>query len=151
MGSSAEQANAQVAATRQRLEASLDRLEGRLRRDLDPKYRLRRDGARLAAGAVVVVAVGAALWVRGRRRRGEAAPTDWIEAMPEEWRMRLQQLLAEAAERGGLEAKGQGHGRQGRRPLWQTVGLRAGRMAAPVVMNSVANRLAGRRGEGGTS
>lgn len=144
MGSSTEQARAQVAATRGRLDASFDRLEVRLREELDVRRRLRRDGARLAAGAAVVVAVAVVYAVRRRRQRGEEPDQNWLEAMPDEWRQRLQELLAEAAAQGRLEGA---HPRRtsGRRPVWQSLALRGVRMGAPVVMSAVGERLAARR------
>ena len=148
MGAATDQAHAQVVATRQRLEAHLDRLEERLRRELDPRYRLRRDGARIAAAGVALLVVGVAVWARRRRRRPEGPAEDWIEAMPEEWRRRLEELLAEAAAAGGLRTRGERERRSGGRPLWQSAGLRAGKLVAPMVMNAAAQRLAGRRDEG---
>ena len=145
MGAATDQAHAQVVATRQRLEGTLDRLEVRLRRDLDPRYRLRRDGPRIAAAGVALLVVGVAVWARRRRHHSAEPEQDWIATMPEEWRRRLEELLAEAASKGGLSpAAGleRGHRTQ---PLWQKAGLRLGRMAAPVVLNAAAERLVGRR------
>lgn len=98
MGTTTEQARAQVAATRARVDSTLDRLELRIRQELSPRRRLRRDGAKLAVGVVVVALVGTTYLVRARRRRREEpGQVDWIDAMPEEWRSRLSDLLAEAA------------------------------------------------------
>ena len=145
MGTTPEQARAQVAVTRARAGATLDRIEARLRRELDPKWRLRRDGARLAAGVLVVAVVGTVYVVRQRRRRREEpTTTDWIEEMPDEWRRRLQELLEEAAGRTMVRGA-TSRAKRSRGPL-QALALRAGRMAAPVVMNAVAERVA--RGQG---
>lgn len=150
MGSSTEQARAQVAATRGRLDAGLDRLEARLRQELDVRHRLRRDGARVAAGAAVVAAVAAVYVVRRRRQRGPESDQNWLEAMPDEWRRRLQELLAEAAAQGRLEGV---HARpaSGRRPAWQSLAIRGVRMAAPALISAAGERLAARRTPSGSS
>jgi hypothetical protein len=147
VGTTPEQARAQIAATRARAGATLDRIETRLRRELDPKRRLRRDGARIAAGVAVVALVGTVYVLRRRHHReADQEAQDWIEEMPEEWRQRLQELLSEAADRarpGGAAAKPQRS-----RGLAQSLALRAGRMALPVVMNAVGERLAARQAGG---
>ncbi len=148
MGAATDQAHAQVVATRQRLEGTLDHLEARLRRDLDPRYRLRRDGPRIAAAGVALLVVGVAVWARRRRHHSDEPEQDWIAAMPEEWRRRLEELLAEAAGKGGLSA-GAGSARAHRnQPLWQKAGLRLGKVAAPMVLNAAAERLVGRHDDG---
>ncbi|MHB1639347.1 MAG: hypothetical protein ACYCUD_05860 [Candidatus Dormibacteria bacterium] len=105
---------------------------------------MRRDGPRLAAGLAVVAVVGTVYLLRQRRRRGreDQGSGDWIEDMPEEWRLRLQELLQEAA--GHVHPDPSHRRAEKSRGLAQTVALRAGRLAAPVVMNAVAKRLAGR-------
>ena len=147
MGTTPEQARAQIAATRARAGDTLDRIEARLRRELDPKRRLRRDGARIAAGVAVVALVGTVYVLRQRRRRqGDPVDRDWIEEMPEEWRRRLQELLQEAADhahRSGADAKPERS-----RGLGRSLALRAGRMALPVVVNAVGERLAARQSAG---
>lgn len=148
MGTSTEQARQAVAATRQRVEVAADRLEARLRYDLDPRQRLRRDGAKLAAGLAVVVLVGAVYVVRSRRRRGESpADQDWIAAMPEHWRQNLQELLAEAAASGHLEVPSSRASRSGGQSLASKLALRAARMAAPMVMSAAAERIGRRQTE----
>lgn len=125
-----------------------DRLEARLRYDLDPRQRLRRDGAKLAAGLAVVVLVGAVYVVRSRRRRGESpADQDWIAAMPEHWRQNLQELLAEAAASGHLEVPSSRASRSGGQSLASKLALRAARMAAPMVMSAAAERIGRRQTE----
>jgi hypothetical protein len=149
VGAATDQAHAQVVATRQRLEGTLDRLEERLRRDLDPRYRLRRDGPRIAAAGVALLVVGMAVWARRRRHQAGEPEQDWIAAMPEDWRRRLEELLAEAATKGHVTAPVGSERRHRSQPLWQKAGLRLGRMAAPVVLNAAAERWAGRRDGGG--
>ena len=146
MGTSTEQARQAVAATRGRVEATADRLEARLRYDLDPRQRLRRDGAKLAAGLAVVILVGSVYVARSRRRRRAegSADVDWIADMPKQWRERLQELLAEAAAQGPLPVELGRSGRARRRPLVASLAMRAARMAAPVVISAAADRI-GRR------
>ncbi|MHB1855140.1 MAG: hypothetical protein ACYCS2_08800 [Acidimicrobiales bacterium] len=144
MGTTTEQARAQVAATRARVDSTLDRLELRIRQELSPRRRLRRDGAKLAVGVVVVALVGTTYLVRARRRRREEpGQVDWIDAMPEEWRSRLSDLLAEAAAGQGASPR-LGSPKHPRSAL-QSLALRGGRMALPVVLNAVAERLANRQ------
>lgn len=150
MGTPTEQARQAVAATRGQVEASADRLEARLRRDLDPRQRLRRDGPKLAAGIAVVVLVGTVYVARSRRRRHRDEPDarDWIAEMPPEWRDRLQALLAEAATGGALPAgSGRPHrGRQG--SMAASLAARAARMVAPALIAAAAERI-GRRATAG--
>lgn len=144
MGTTPEQARAQIAATRGRLESLLDLIESRLRQELDPRRRLRRDGPRLALGAGVVAVVGTAyLFQRRRRRRQEPVARDWIESMPEEWRLRLQELLAEAADGTDLGAGRRSSSRS--RGAAQSIALRIGKTVAPIVLNAVAERLVNRQ------
>ncbi|MGC1184345.1 MAG: hypothetical protein WBA31_04225 [Candidatus Dormiibacterota bacterium] len=144
MGTSPEQARQTVVATRGRLEANTSLLAARLRYELDPRQRLRRDGVKLAAGLAVVVLVGTVYVVRARRRKKDEKPvaTDWIADMPQEWRERLEELLAEAADRGDLSRPSARSGRG--RSLATNLALRAARMAAPVVVSAAAERI-GRR------
>lgn len=149
MGTSTEQARQALAATRERVEVSADRLEARLRYDLDPRQRLRRDGAKLAAGLAVVVLVGAVYVVRARRRRRVESPADqdWIAAMPEDWRLNLQELLAEAAASGHLEIPGGRTSRSRGQSLLTKLAFRAARTAAPMVLSAATERI-GRRQSG---
>lgn len=144
MGTTPEQARAQVAATRGRIDLTLDRLEARLREELDPRRRLRRDGPRLALGVGVVALVGTAyLMQKRRRKRQEPVVGDWIESMPEEWRLRLQELLSEAAEATDLGARRRPT--SGSRSPAQAIALRVGKTVAPIVLNALAERLANRQ------
>lgn len=148
MGTSTEQARQAVAATRERVEVSADRLEARLRYDFDPRQRLRRNGAKLAAGLAVVVLVGAVYVVRARRRRDPSPrDQDWIASMPEDWRLNLQELLAEAAARGHLEVSGSRASRSGGQSLLSKLAFRAARTAAPMVLSAATERIGRRQGE----
>ncbi len=153
MGTSTEQARQAVAATRVRVVASADRLEARLRYDLDPRRRLRRDGPKLVAGLAVVVLVTAVYVARSRRRRRLESPreVDWIAQMPREWRERLQELLAEAAAEGTLATEPRHSPRARRRSLGTSLAMRAARMAAPVVISAAADRIGRRHAGAGSS
>ncbi len=149
MGESAEQARQAVAATRERMGATLDRLEQRVRADLAWRSQLRRKGPGLAATGLIVLATGAALWARHRARPAPAEPqsaAEWFAAMPPEWQAELQALVAEAAGRLPTEAGGDrrgGHGSAARRPLWQRLALVAARQAAPLALSALTRRGAG--------
>ena len=150
MGTTTEQARAQVAATRQRVDSTLDRLELRIRQELNPRWRLRRDGAKLAVGLAVVALVGTTYVIRARRRRrSEPDQGDWIGAMPEEWRARLSELLTEAAA-GGRLGLPQGTPKRSRSAV-QSLALRGGRMAVPIILNAAAERLASRQPNAGSA
>ncbi len=115
------------------MEATLGRLERRVRADLDVRRRLRRDGPRVAATAGIVIAVGASLWLTRRRHRGgaePATPAEWFAGMPPEWQAQLRALVDEA---GGASAAADGRrpGRRGGRPLWQTAALTSARIIVP--------------------
>jgi hypothetical protein len=143
VGKTTEQARAQIEATRGRAELTLDRLEARIRLELSPSHRLHRDGAKLAAGLAVALLVGTTYVVRSRRRRrNEPEVVDWIEAMPEEWRERLRELLAEAATSGTL---GVPRKAEPKRSVGQALLMRAARMAVPVIITAVADRVARRQ------
>ncbi len=151
MGTSTEQARQAVGASRGRLEASANRLEAKLRLDLDPRRRLRRDGPKLAAAAGAAALVATVYLIQVKRRRPAPAPppADWTREMPEDWRRRLQELLAEAADHTGLGGLPRPAAAPKKRPLGSKLALRALRMAAPMVLPAVAERLAGRQGGGG--
>jgi hypothetical protein len=134
------------------MEAGADLLEARLRYDLDPRQRLRRDGPKLAAGLAVVVLVSAVYVTRSRRRRRAEGPAevDWIAQMPKQWRERLQELLAEAAAEQPLPVERGRSGKPRRRSLAASLAIRAARMAAPVAISAAAERI-GRRQAGAGS
>ena len=73
MGQGVDQAQRQRELTKHALELDLDRLEARVRSELDWRTRLRREGPRLVAmGAAVVVLAGGVLILRRRLNRGRA-------------------------------------------------------------------------------
>jgi hypothetical protein len=72
-----EEARKQRELSKEALAADLDRLEARVRAELDVRSRLRRDGPRLLAlGAAAALLVGAILVLRTRLRRNDAGDDD---------------------------------------------------------------------------
>ena len=72
MGQGVDEARKQRELSKAALAVDLDRLEARVRAELNWRARLRRDGAKLAAlGAAAIVLLGAILLLRGRLRREE--------------------------------------------------------------------------------
>ncbi|MGA8208224.1 MAG: hypothetical protein WB867_09420, partial [Candidatus Dormiibacterota bacterium] len=124
-------------------------LEARLRYDFDPRQRLRRDGAKLAAGLDVVALIGAVYVVRTRRRRRVESPAeqDWLAAMPADWRLNLQELLAEAAASGHLEVAANRSSRSRGQSLLTKLVVRAARTAAPMVLSAATERIGRRQSE----
>ncbi|MGH7642109.1 MAG: hypothetical protein ACRENX_03690 [Candidatus Dormibacteria bacterium] len=153
MGTSTEQARQAVIATRGRVESGADKLEARLRYDLDPRVRLRRDGPKLAAGLAVVIVVSAVYLTRSRRRRRSEDPSevDWIAQMPREWRGRLQELLAEAAADHPLPQDLRRASKSRRRSVGTGLALRVAKMAAPVIISAAAERIGRRQGGSASS
>ncbi len=146
MGASTDQAHKEVAASRARIDGQLDLLEARLRYDLNPRRRLRREGPKLAAAALVVSLVAVAYVARARRRRRaeRTEEVDWIAAMPEEWRARLEELIAEAAD--SAPARAGRERRPRKRPLLASLGIKAARMAAPALISAASERVSRRVG-----
>ena len=89
MAQAVEQAQKQRELSKEALVADLDRLEARVRSELDVKARLRRDGLRvLAVAAGAAVLVGGIVLLRARlgRRKGDASsegPTSFEEMAAE--------------------------------------------------------------------
>lgn len=79
MGQGVDEARKQRELSKAALAADLDRLEARVRADLDWRARLRRDGPKIAAlGVAAIALLGTVLLLRGRLRREEPeidAPT----------------------------------------------------------------------------
>lgn len=75
MAEAVDQAERERELTKQALAGDLDRLESRIRAELDWKARLRRDGAKVAiVGGAVVVAVVGVIVLRRVLRGDEPAP-----------------------------------------------------------------------------
>lgn len=131
MGEAVDQAKRERELTKAALSADLARLESRVRAELDWKSRLRRDGARYAVIAtVVVVAVAGGLVMRrvfGTKQREPARPEVRVSSLDDVGEQ-LRQL------RKDLD----GHGRSGS-PLWLKVVLR-GTTAAGAAAGTLAAR-----------
>jgi len=139
VGQATDQARHQVELTRVALAADIDKLEKRIRADLDWKARLRREGPQIAAiaGAVIVVAVGGYVL---RRRFGRHAP----QAEEKGGSMSIEELTREV--RALREQIGKGKGKSGTQdgsqPLWQKVAIRAATAGAAGGASFVARRYA---------
>jgi len=132
-----DQAERERELTKQALASTLDRLESRVRDELDWKARLRRDGVRyaLVGGAVVVLAVGVVVAQRARApKKEEVSPPSTLAEMATELtaiRKRLDDVKVSAD--GG--------------PLWQKVALRAVAAAATAGGTYAARRFMARAEE----
>jgi len=135
VGQAVDQARQERDLTRVALEADIDKLERRIRHELDWKARLRRDGPQIAAiaGAVVIVAVGVVV-LRARFGRKPAAV---VEATPS-----LDELARQVRElRTELHGKGDES-----RPLWMKLAIRGATAGAAAGASMAARRYAQRAG-----
>jgi hypothetical protein len=139
VGQAVDQARQERDLTRVALEADIDKLERRIRHELDWKARLRRDGPQVVAiaGAVALVAVGVIV-LRARFGRGRAAA-----AAPEAATPSLDELARQVRElREELHGKRGGDGES--RPLWQKLAIRGATAGAAAGASMVARRYAQR-------
>jgi hypothetical protein len=140
VGQAVDQARQERDLTRVALEADIDKLERRIRHELDWKARLRRDGPQVVAiaGAVVVVAVGV-LVLRakfGRSKAAGGADADVSTPSLDELARQVRELREELKGKGG----GAGEGR----PLWQKLAVRGATAGAAAGASMVARRYAQR-------
>lgn len=132
MGQAVDRAQQERELTKQALEADVNRLEARVRAELDWRARLRRDGARYAAmGAGALLVVGALVALRLRLRRRDK-PSEQHPASLDEVAAELKQL------RRDLERK------KGSTPLWQRAALGALTAAASAGGTAAARQMMGR-------
>ncbi len=139
MGQATDQARHQRDLTRVALEADIDKLEKRIRAELDWKARLRRDGPQIAAiaGVVVIVVVGSLVLRRrfGGSHDGGAGGDDRAMSLDELSR----EVRALREELGGKRKGGTSGGSQ---PLWQKVAIRAATAGAAGGASMLARRVA---------
>ena len=147
MGQATDQARHQVELTRVALAEDIDKLERRIRAELDWKARLRREGPQIAAiaGAVVVVVVGGYVLRRtvldGRsddargRTRGtpDAKGAMSLDELTREVRALREEL---GAKKGGTSGDSQ--------PLWMKVAVRAASAGAAAGASMLARKYAQR-------
>jgi len=129
VGQAVDQAQQERELTKQALAADVDRLEARVRAELDWRARLRRDAPRyLALGAGAVLLVGAVVALRARLRK---RPGNQPETAPAS----LDDVAAELREiRHRLE-------RRETPPVWQRAVLRGVTSAAAAGGTLVARRV----------
>jgi hypothetical protein len=142
VGQAVDQARHEVELTRVALAADIDKLERRIRHELDWKARLRRDGPQIVAiaGAVALVAVGAFL-LRARFGGKGAAAADVGEGSP----VTLDELAREVrALRQELRGRGKGTAGDDSKPLWQKLAVRGATAGAAAGASMVARRYAHR-------
>ena len=144
MGQATDQARHQVELTRVALAADIDKLERRIRAELDWKARLRRDGPQIVAvaGAVVIVLVGG-LALRRTLGKGGGAAED-------EGTMSLDELSREVRALREQIGRGKGHGSGEKQPLWQKVAIRVATGGAAAGATMMARRYA-RQGHDGSA
>ena len=137
MAQGVDQAERERELTKQALASTLDRLESRVRHEVDWKARLRRDGVRYAliGGAVVFLAVGVVVAQRARAPKVEPAPApSTLDEMASE-------LAAIRKRLDGAKVSPDGG------PLWQKVALRAAAAAATAAGTYAARRFMARAEE----
>jgi len=138
VGQATDQARHQVELTRVALAADIDKLERRIRAELDWKARLRRDAPQIIAitGAVVVVAVGGLVLRRrfgGKKGdNGDEGGTMSLAELSREVRALREQV-------GGKSRHGTSSGPE---PLWQKVAVRAATAGAAAGASMLARRYA---------
>ena len=135
MAQAIDQAERERELTKQALAGSIDRLESRIRAELDWKARLRRDGPTLAIVGGVVVGAAVGLIVLRRTLRGDkpepaTAPTS-LHEMPTELAAIRKQL-----DHAKVEADSG--------PVWQKLALRAVSAAAAAGGTYAARRFMAR-------
>lgn len=135
MGQAVDQARQERDLTRVALEADIDKLERRIKHELDWKARLRRDGPQVVAiaGVVVIVAVGVVV-LRARFGRGKAVEETPPAPSLDELARQVRELRAQLGKGGGDES----------RPLWQKLAIRGATAGAAAGASMAARRYAQR-------
>jgi hypothetical protein len=149
VGQAVDQKRQQVELTRVALAADIDKLERRIRADLDWKARLRRDGPQILAIAGGVVIVGVAVVVlrsrfgggsdaskgaaAGRKAASERRPAS-IDELAQEVRALREELQ-------GKRKKGKGAAAEPE-PVWQKLAVRVASAGAAAGASMLARRYA---------
>jgi hypothetical protein len=135
VGQAVDQARQERDLTRVALAADIDKLERRIRHELDWKARLRRDGPQIVAiaGALVIVAAGVVvLRARfGSRRVEVAEPAPSLDELARQ----VRELRAELHGKGGGDES---------RPLWMKLAIRGATAGAAAGASMAARRYAQR-------
>lgn len=141
MGQAVDQARQERDLTRVALEADLDKLERRIRHELDWKARLRRDGPQVVAiaGGLVLVAVTVVV-LRAKFGRGKAGGAKAAAAEPTPSFEELARQVRELRE----ELHGKHGGGEDGKPLWQKLAVRGATAGAAAGASMVARRYAQR-------
>ncbi len=131
-----DQAERERELTKQSLAGNIDRLEARVRHELDWKARLRRDGVRyaLVGGAAITAVVGAIVLrrvLRGSKEEPVAPPTS------------IQEMAAELA---AIRKKLDGAKIEDGAPAWQKLAVRGVSAAAAAGGTYAARRFMARAG-----
>jgi hypothetical protein len=148
VGQATDQKRQQVELTRVALAADIDKLERRIRAELDWKARLRRDGPQVVAiaGAVVIVTVGVIV-LRSRFGGGDSSKdaeagrkgaSDRRPASIDELAAEVRALREELQ---GKRKKGKGAAAESE-PLWQKLAVRAATAGAAAGASMLARRYA---------
>lgn len=142
MAQAVEQAQKQRELSKEALTSDLNRLEAKVRSELDVRSRLRRDGARLLAlGGTAVVVVGVIVVMRARlRRHGDAVEADGAASL-EDVAVELREI------RRALEKQGKGGGSFAQKALFRAIAA-AGAAGGTFAARQVLSRRAAEGGEG---
>lgn len=142
MGQAVDQARQERDLTRVALEADIDKLERRIRAELDWKARLRRDGPQIVAiaGGVLIVTVGVIVL---RSRLGGKGKTVAADPEPTPSVQELARQVRELREELHGKRKGGKSGEEGQ-SLWLKLAIRGASTAAAAGASMAARRYAQR-------
>jgi hypothetical protein len=140
VGQAVDQARQERDLTRVALAADIDKLERRIRAELDWKARLRRDGPQIVAIAGAVVVVGVSVFVL-RARFGKGHDKGAAQAEPTPTLEELARQVRELREELHGKKRGRKGGEEGQ-PLWLKLAVRGASAGAAAGASMVARRYA---------